>query len=238
MDVKISKDPKIAKMFRRSERFLDDEGLETHKVIQFHNEDTGRVFAVLTRPETYEEIIAEMQGLGAELKDAMETITILEDDNALLALIDAQNDVLMERVLTGDSDKEDGAGWPTDGVCGDDECSCRTTEASSPETAGFEGMGPIFESLGVDTSNFADTTIKEHFNVEEVVVTLQEYEELLNLRQKRARDKNTIYQLECKFNAMKKGAATLQAQRDEYAGRLGIALDDLADADGVTRWIR
>jgi hypothetical protein len=99
------------------------------------------------------------------------------------------------------------------------ECLRNTTEAPSPDLV-------------------AETTIKEHFNVEEVTVTLQEYEELLNLRKKRARDKNTIYQLECKFNAMKKSAQTLQAQRDEYAGRLGMALDDLADADGVTRWMR
>jgi hypothetical protein len=235
MDMKVSTDPKIIKMFRKLERFLDGEGLANKKVIDFYNAETGRVFATVISPTAYRELVSGVNQLEADFADALATIALLEDYNALLGLIDAQNDVIMGWSTDKQNDEEIG-----DGVGGNEECSCKTTEAASPETAGFEGVGPIFESFGVNAKEetYANVTIKEHFNVEEVTVTLQEYEELLNLRKKRARDKHTIYELEAKFKAMKKSAQTLQAQRDEYAGRLGIALDDLADADGVTRWIR
>lgn len=229
--------------------------------IGLFNAETGRNFAVLMTPGFRFDDVQREKLLAAELESALETIKILQEDNALLDIIDAQNDVLMGRCepyqergkaeaeyygasptleealrwsRTG-NDVAEGPepGWPTDGVCGADDCPCNTTEASSP--------------------NFvAETTIKEHFTVEHVSVTLQEYEELLNLRKKRANNHEQLSAMDAKLKEKKKAIRTLEDSRDHWKASYydledkylltpnmpDIESPTLADPDGVTRWIR
>lgn len=66
--------------------------------IGLFNAETGRNFAVLMTPGFRFDDVQHEKWLAAELESALETIKVLEDDNALLDIIDAQNDVLQSRV--------------------------------------------------------------------------------------------------------------------------------------------
>jgi hypothetical protein len=98
MEREVSTDAKTIKMFRRLERFLDGKILEGRPVVHFKNAETGRVFAVFMTPEQLQEILAEGSRIEIDLDAALETIGVLEDDNALLDIIDGFNDVLQGRV--------------------------------------------------------------------------------------------------------------------------------------------
>jgi uncharacterized coiled-coil protein SlyX len=180
MELKTSTDPKIVKMFRRLEKFVDDEGLATFgRAIDFINAETRRTFAVMIDPDRLDDLLAQLDA-------ANETIATLEDDNALLALIDAQNDVLMGRA------------YPTEAV-------------------------PALEFDGVPFTYTNDAPPAE--DSPGVIISAQEYEELINLRVKRARDKETITGLNATVKENKKGAETLQRQRDSYLAQLLDARD-------------
>lgn len=188
MELKVSTDPKIVKMFRRLEKFLDQEGLEGTESISMQNAETGRVFAVLLRPENWDKLFKLNLELAQELDRAQEAIDILEDDNALLALIDAQNDVLMGR--SEPEPTEDSKFFDPQWFVGvEDDLDFPPAETAEGKAAG-------------------------------VFITEQEYEELINLRVKRARDKETITGLNATVKENKKGAETLQRQRDSYLAQL------------------
>src|ERR1035438_1667087 len=112
MQQKVSTDKKIVKMFRRLEKFLDAEGLSTlGRSVMFQNFETKREFAVFLSPESFNDIREYTETLRALVKEGAElaleaaahidsledNIDVLTDDNALLAIIDAQNDVLQGR---------------------------------------------------------------------------------------------------------------------------------------------
>ena len=100
VDTRISTDPKITEMFRRLEHFLDDEFQSSLQVIDLKNSETGRIFATFIRPDV-------LNNLEAALEDAHETISILGNGNALLDLIDAQNEVIMGRVAVDEMETRD-----------------------------------------------------------------------------------------------------------------------------------
>jgi len=124
MNIEVSTDPKTVKMFRRLEKFLDDEGLGLlGGSVQFQNAETLDVFAVFLSPESFseslrerdlllEQLSATVESFGTlfaerirvqeELNAALETIAVLEDDSALLDIIDALNDVLQGRCAPKD----------------------------------------------------------------------------------------------------------------------------------------
>lgn len=105
MEPKSTSDPKVVKMFRRLEAFLDRELPEGATNLTLYNAETGRAFAALMAPETYHHVVEYIRDLESALEeiqgllfDAEEQIEILENDNALLDIIDAQNEVLQGRV--------------------------------------------------------------------------------------------------------------------------------------------
>lgn len=93
---KVSTDKKTRKMFRRLEKFVDEEG-QGKKVIDFYNAETRRHFATVVSPEHFEALLDQNRELDQLLREAMNTIEVLEDDNALLGIIDAMNEVLQGR---------------------------------------------------------------------------------------------------------------------------------------------
>ena len=99
MEINYSEDPKLRKAFRRIERMLDELAAEGKSSIGLINAETGRSFGVLMTTERRREDVQHEKRLAAELESALETIKILEEDNALLDIIDAQNDVLQGRVV-------------------------------------------------------------------------------------------------------------------------------------------
>ena len=189
MDMKVSTDPKIVKMFRRLERFLDQEGLAGGAAIDFINAETWRKFATFIAPEVLDDLLAQLDA-------ANETIAMLEDESTLLALIDAQNDVLMGRLASA---VEEAVDFPPDEKCG---------------------------TFHVDGLNYAEADA----DVPGVIVSAQEYDELVNLRVKRARDKETITGLNATVRENKRGAETLSRQRDSYLAQLLEAKQALRDA--------
>lgn len=106
MELKVSSDPKIVKMYRRLEKFLDQEEMTGSRSITFINAETGRNFATFISPESFEAFLrerAEMQEALREahglLSEAAKQIEFLEDDNAMLDLIDLQNEVIQGRAI-------------------------------------------------------------------------------------------------------------------------------------------
>ena len=191
---KISTDPKIVKMFRRLERFLDQEGLAGGAAIDFINAETWRKFATFIAPEVLDDLLAQ-------LDSANETIAMLEDEGTLLALIDAQNDVLMGRLASA---VEEAVDFPPDEKCG------------------------TFHVEGLDYTE-ADASPDEDYP--EIMIPRREYEELLNLRRKRTQDKKTITELNAKVTQYKRASETFNRQRDSYLAQLLEAksgLDNLA----------
>jgi hypothetical protein len=110
METKISTDPKTVKMFRRLEKFLDQEGIGSGRSINFQNAETGRVFAIFVSPDTFEAMESVINEQDKELELAQEIIDYLEDGNGLLDIIDAQNDVLQGRVIVDEVEGERGIG--------------------------------------------------------------------------------------------------------------------------------
>jgi hypothetical protein len=106
METKISTDPKTVKMFRRLEKFLDQEGIGSGRSINFQNAETGRVFAIFVSPDTFEAMESVINEQDKELELAQEIIDYLEDGNGLLDIIDAQNDVLQGRVIVDEVEAE------------------------------------------------------------------------------------------------------------------------------------
>ena len=184
MDIKVSGDIKTVKMFRRLEEFLDREELAGMDMIDFQNAETGRVFAVVLTPAAFERVSDYIDALDAELNEAMDTIARLEDDHQLLAIIDAQNEVLMGRVAV-----DEVSPWANASSAEKAECPCKTTEASS-------------ESPHEDKDN--------------VIISAQEYEELLNLRRKREDNHKQLSSMDAKLKEYKKSINTLQASRDQW----------------------
>jgi len=238
MELKTSTDPKIVKMFRRLEKFLDQEGLATlGRSVDFMNAETGRVFAVFLSPDSRRELTKERDALLDQLTAANVTLEILEDDNALLALIDAQNNVLMGRATTGDEVSEFDPYAAMGEILGGDDFDLPPDEdpdmtvvlkrseweivvAPFYEPVKASPLNKVRAQLGGLRAGWSFAPVKIAEDSPGVFITEQEYEELINLRVKRARDKETITGLNATVKENKKGAETLQRQRDSYLAQL------------------
>jgi len=198
MEIKVSTDPKTVKMFRRLERFLDDEGLATGHSIDFQNAETGRVFATFVPTESYRELLEDNKYLVGALREAQalmfeaaEHIDFLEDGNALLDLIDLQNEVIQGRAIM-------------------DEAELSDDEGHGPGPFPIPGTNGQVEWVftGNDVAGNAGT-----------LISAQEYEELLNLRKKRERDHKALSSMDAKLKEYKKNINSLQSSRDTWHAR-------------------
>ena len=115
MDTKISPDPKTVKMFRRLERFLDNEDLTSIQAIDFQNAETGRIFATFVTQELLDDVaslVRELRYLRAEISESVQLNSeaadrlerILEDKNAMLDIINLQNEIIQGRAAADETE--------------------------------------------------------------------------------------------------------------------------------------
>ena len=92
-------DKKTIKFVRQAERIIDENSLKNDSGILLANADTQRTFGLLLSIDTWEALVEVDHAKSDALDDALATIEVLEDDNALLDIIDGLNDVLQGRVI-------------------------------------------------------------------------------------------------------------------------------------------
>jgi len=189
MEEKTSANPKTVKMFRRLERFLDDAGLVEGKAIDLKNAETGRVFATFVRPESFRLTVKALTSTKESLSEVGDLL--LEGADAIDAL-EAENDRLLDII---DLQNE-----VLQGRAALDEVSEASGEAEFAMNV-LEGLEKVRSEAG------------------DVIISAQEYEELLNLRKKRERDHKQLSSMDAKLKEYKKNINSLQSSRDTWHAR-------------------
>ena len=84
MQPKSTSDPKVIKMFRKLEAFLDRELPGGKAALTFYNAETGRAFAVLLSPQTYHDVTEYTKDLENALDEAEELLLDAEEQIEIL----------------------------------------------------------------------------------------------------------------------------------------------------------
>jgi len=195
METTFYEDPKIGKMFRRLEEFLDNEvfvnGVTNTAMI---NAETGRVFAVVLTPQQRADDVAREKALVSDLADALATIATLEDDNVLLDLIDAQNELLQSLFRAEKVEEAEACAHReedrSDGVRGTVEAFEHTRFTTTPEVENFQNGEPGIEEC--DSSS--------EYNREDLQRRISNQRKQINLVQRQkddAEDRATQWMVRC-----------------------------------------
>lgn len=84
MQPKSTSDPKVIKMFRKLEAFLDRELPGGKTALTFYNAETGRAFAVLLSPQTYHDVTEYTKDLENALDEAGDLLLDAEEQIEIL----------------------------------------------------------------------------------------------------------------------------------------------------------